>query len=93
MRQITKKDLEKIEKLKAAAVASLETLKETLEEIANNAEEYYEERSEEWQESENGNNYYTWFEEIRSKAEFEVDGIIDEINEIDIESIQKPERD
>lgn len=92
MRQITNKDLKDIEKLKEAAVATLEALKEKLEELANNAEEYYEERSEDWQESDNGNNYYAWFEEIRSKAEFEVDGIIDEINEIDIESIQKPER-
>ncbi len=89
MKTISVKDLKELEAMKETAAKALEALKEKLEELANSAEEYYDDRSETWQESENGTFYREWVDTLEDRAN-DVDSLLDEVNNIDFEDIQSP---
>lgn len=89
MKSIPIKDLKDMENLKHKAIEILEALKNKLDELADRAEEYYDDRSEKWQESDNGTFYSEWYEAIREKA-YEIENTLDEVTDIEFEDIQKP---
>lgn len=86
-------DLDELrEKFEAEAAVILERIAEAkgeardiMDEAANDAESYYDERSEKWQEGDRGQAYSEWKDRLRSVAE-----AIEE--DLDAPEVQMPER-
>ena len=89
MNQLSKKDIQILESMKSAAMEAVDTLKCKLEELAQTAQEYYDDRTEKWQESPKGESYYEWMYNLEEKQR-EVKTMVDEIIAIEFDDIKKP---
>jgi len=89
MKMINQGDEKKLEDLKEKASEALGILKERLEILLEKAEEYQDERSDRWQESEAGELYKEWTERIQDKID-EIDSIFDDVEGIEFDEILAP---
>jgi len=92
MKNITKAGMQKLEALRTAAQEAMDALKIELEQLADQADEYYQDRSDKWQESENGQMYAEWSDAIR-EVSYAADSVINDIESIDFDEIKEPNRE
>lgn len=89
MKKISNHDIVELQNLKDEAIDNLRVVQDRISHLAEEAQNYYDERSEKWQESENGEAYSEWISNIEYKAS-SIEDIITDIENIDIEEIKQP---
>lgn len=90
MKKILQTDLEVLTKGKDTLSDAITAMKEVLEKTIDRAQEYFDERSEKWQESEKGNAYQSWIDAMEEKLEA-LDSIESDIDELEFEEIESSE--
>ena len=89
MRGISAKRHEKLERLKEQAHQKLMELQEFLTEIGEEAQNYHDDRTDEWQESERGEAFQDWVGDIDSKAD-DIGMLADEVDGLEFDDILRP---
>lgn len=89
MRKINNKHMKELQDLIESAKENLTAIIEQIEGFAETAQEYYDERSEAWHDSENGERYYGWIENLE-EAGAQFASIIDDLDSVDILELEAP---
>ena len=90
MKKISKAGLEALTNGKDVLSDSIIVMKEKLGNEIDKANEYFDERSEKWQESEKGESYQSWIDAMQEKLD-SLDSLENDIDELDFEEIESSE--
>ena len=90
MNKLTKEQLKELNDLRETALESIQNLIDRMQELQDDAQDCFDNRSEQWQESEKADIYNDWIYDIEAKND-DIISIKDELEEVDFEEIERPE--
>jgi len=89
MTRLTKEALTELENLKQTALEAIQDYADRLTELRDEAEEYSDNRSEKWQESEKADIYNDWVSDLENKED-EIKNVKSELEDIELDDVINP---